>query len=279
MEGLDLVELFAGADELDGLAGHGLDGERRAASGVAVELGEHDAGDVEVFVEGLGGADGVLAGHGVDDEQDLVGLDGLFDGLELVHEGLIDMQAAGRIEEDHVVAVPDGVGNGGLGDIDRVRLPHLEDRDSQLFADDLQLLDRGRAVDIAGGEQRIFGLFFEKPGELGAVGGLARALQADEHDDGGRLRGDLKLLVFAAHEGGQLFVDDLDDHLRGREALEHVSADAALGGLFDEVLDDLVIDVGLEQRQTDLAHGFLDVGLGQAALAAQLFERVRELFG
>ena len=76
------------------------------------------------------------------------------------------MQAAGRIEEDHVVAVPDGVGNGGLGDIDRVRLPHLEDRDSQLFADDLQLLDRGRAVDIAGGEQRIFVLFLKSPASL-----------------------------------------------------------------------------------------------------------------
>lgn len=43
VERLDLIKLFAGADEFDGLAGHGLDGKRRAASCVAVELGEHDA--------------------------------------------------------------------------------------------------------------------------------------------------------------------------------------------------------------------------------------------
>ncbi len=175
---------------LIGLPVTALTRERRAAAGVAVELGEHDAGDVEVFVEGLGGVDRVLAGHRVDDEQDLVRLDRLFDGLELVHERLVDMQAAGRIEEDHVVAVPDGVGDGGLGDIDRVRLPHLEDRDAELFADDLQLLDGGRAVDIAGDEQRIFVLLFEQPGQLCAVRRFTRALQADQHDDGRRLGGD-----------------------------------------------------------------------------------------
>ena len=47
MERLDHVELFAGADELDGLAGDGLDGERSAAAGVAVELGEHHTVDVQ----------------------------------------------------------------------------------------------------------------------------------------------------------------------------------------------------------------------------------------
>ena len=243
-------------------------------------LVEHDAGDVEVLIERLGGTDGVLTGHGVDHEQDLVGLDGFLDGLQLVHERFVDVQAARRIEEDHVVAVPDGVGNGGLGNIDRVRLAHLKDGDTELRAYDLQLLDGGRTVNVTGGEQRTFLLLlFEKPGELCAVGGLARALQADQHNDRGRLGGELQLLVFAAHQIGQLFVDDLDDHLCGRQTLENVRADAALGGFFDEVLDDLVVDVGLQQGETDLAHGFLDVGLGQTALAAQLFECVRELFG
>ena len=279
MERLDLVELFAGADELDGLAGHGLDGQRRAASCVAVELGEHDAGNVEVLVERLGGADGVLTGHGVDHEQDLIGLHSRFDGLQLVHERFINVQAACRIEEDHVVAVPDGVGDGGLCNVDRVRLTHLKDGDIELRAYDLQLLDGGRTVNVTGGEQRVLVLLFEKPGELCTVGGLARALQADQHNDRGRLGGELQLLVFAAHQIGQLFVDDLDDHLCGRQTLENVRADAALGGFFDEVLDDLVVDVSLQQGKTDLAHGFLDVGLGQTALAAQLFECVRELFG
>ena len=51
MEGLEGVGLFAGADELDGLAGDVADGERRAAAGVAVHLGEDDAGEAEAACE------------------------------------------------------------------------------------------------------------------------------------------------------------------------------------------------------------------------------------
>ena len=39
VEGLDLIELFTRADELDGLSRDGLDRKRSAASCVAVELG------------------------------------------------------------------------------------------------------------------------------------------------------------------------------------------------------------------------------------------------
>ena len=71
MEGLEGVRLFAGADELDGLAGDVADGERRTAAGVAVHLGEDDAGEAEALVKVLRGVDGILAGHGVGDEEDL----------------------------------------------------------------------------------------------------------------------------------------------------------------------------------------------------------------
>ena len=44
--------------------------------------------------------------------------------------------------------------DGLLGDLHRVGLTHLKHRDSSLFAHHLQLLDGGRAVDIAGHQQR-----------------------------------------------------------------------------------------------------------------------------
>ncbi len=47
--------------------------QRRAAAGVAVELGQHHAGEADAVAERLRGGDGVLADHGVDDEQGLVG--------------------------------------------------------------------------------------------------------------------------------------------------------------------------------------------------------------
>jgi hypothetical protein len=52
VEGLDHVQLFAGAHEFDGLAGGRPDGEGRAAPGVAVQLGQHHAVDAQRLVEG-----------------------------------------------------------------------------------------------------------------------------------------------------------------------------------------------------------------------------------
>ena len=45
----------------------------RAAARIAVHFGEDDARDTEPLVELVGGFDGVLAGHGVGDEQDFGG--------------------------------------------------------------------------------------------------------------------------------------------------------------------------------------------------------------
>ena len=72
---------------------------------------------------------------------------------------------------------------------------------------------------------------------------------------------------------------DLHDLLPGGEALQDVLAGRALPHLGDEVLDDLEVDVGLEQREPDLAHRLRDRLLVEAALAAQVAEGVLELVG
>ena len=94
---------------LMGLPVDGPDGEGRAAPGVAVQLGEHDAVDAQRLVKGSGGVHRILAGHGVHHQQDLVGMDGGLDALQLVHQGLVHMEPAGGVQEDHVVAVVPGV--------------------------------------------------------------------------------------------------------------------------------------------------------------------------
>ena len=53
------------------------------------------------------------------------------------------------------------VADGLLGDMDGIALPHLKDGDVELTADDLQLLDGGGTVNVAGREQRIFVLLFK----------------------------------------------------------------------------------------------------------------------
>ena len=74
MEGFQRIELLADADQLDRPAGDGAHRQRRAAARIAVDAGQHDAGDGQPLVERLGDVDRVLAGHGVGDEQRLLGL-------------------------------------------------------------------------------------------------------------------------------------------------------------------------------------------------------------
>src|SRR5206468_11125370 len=69
MEFLERVEFFAGADELDRLAGDSAHRQRRAAAAVAVDAREHNAGEADALVEGAGKIYGVLAGQRVGDQQ------------------------------------------------------------------------------------------------------------------------------------------------------------------------------------------------------------------
>ena len=144
--------------EHDRLAGEVPHRQRGATAGVAVELGEHDAGEADAVLEGLGRDDGVLADHRVDDEQDLVGLHGVADVGGLLHQLGVDAEAAGGVDDDDVVLHAPGVLDRRAGDRDRVadaaaRLGR-EDVDAGLLADDLQLLDGVRALQVAGDEQR-----------------------------------------------------------------------------------------------------------------------------
>src|SRR5205085_1039784 len=68
----------------------------------------------------LGDVDGVLAGHGVDDEQHVVGAGDLADPHELVHEGLVHVQAAARVDDEDVLAVLLGLLARPGGDVHRV---------------------------------------------------------------------------------------------------------------------------------------------------------------
>ena len=148
---LEVAQLLAGGGEQDRLAGDRLDGQRGAAAGVAVELGEDHAVELRGLGELLGDVDRVLAGHRVDDEQHDVRLDALLDVRELLHQRLVDVQAAAGVDDQDVLAVALGLIERPAGDVDRVLVGALlVDRRARLAADLDQLLDGGRAVDVAG---------------------------------------------------------------------------------------------------------------------------------
>ncbi len=71
-------------------------------------------------------------------------------------------------------------------------------------------------------------------------------------------------------------MDQLDDLLAGVEALEDVVAERLGLHPRDEVLDDLEVDVGLEEREADLTHSLVDGVLVQPLRAAEVAKRCLE---
>ena len=119
---------------------------------------------------------------------------------------------------------------------------------------------------------------FSLPRELAAGGGLTGALQAGHQDHGGRTRRERDPRRLAAHQRGQLVVDDLDDLLARVELLGDLDPERALLDRVRELLDDLEVDVRFQQRETDLAHRLVDVVLGQCPTLSNTCERALEFF-
>ena len=207
--------------------------------------------------EALGDVDRVLAGQRIDDEQGLGRVGGRRDRLHLGHQLVVDVEAARGVEQDDVIGLELRRLDRALGDIDRL-LPG-DDRqrvDIRLAAEHRELLLRRRAGDVERGHQHLLALALGQAlGELGRRRRLARALEADHHDHGGRATSRSSSAVSEPKRLDQRVVDDLDDHLPRRDRAQHFLADRFLGDLVDEIARDRERDVGLEQGDAHFAHG------------------------
>jgi hypothetical protein len=248
----------------------------RAASGIAVHLGKDDTVHAYPLIEGLGHVHGFLTGHGVYHQDGIRHLNGFLDVRQLLHHGFVDLQTACRIQKYHVLAVLSGMLHGCRRDLGRLMVrPHGEDIHAHLFAVDLQLFDGCGPVDIQGCQQRLSAPGFHLAGQLGCCGGLAGALQAHHHDDSGLSAGkELYFRRLGAHQTDQFVVDDLDDHLGRIQAVHDILADRSLLNGFDEVLDDLEIDIGFQKSHLYFAQGRFDIRFAEPSLAAQILKYV-----
>ena len=170
--------------------------------------------------------------------------------------------------------------HGAPGDLDR-RLAR-DDRqrgDAGLLPELPQLFLRGRTAGIERRHQDLLALALGKAlRDLRRGRRLARALQADHHDDDRRGRVEVDRLAFLAEHLDKLVMDDLDDHLAGLDRLQHRGADGLLADLVGERSHDLERHVGLDERAADLAQRGRDVGLRQRAAAGEAVQDRAEAF-
>ena len=159
----------------------------------------------------------------------------------------------------------------GAGDVGRLLVGGRgKEVGAGLLGDGAQLLDRRRTVDVAGNGEHFFALGLAQPfGQLADGSGLARALQAGHQDDGRRLGGQIEFGRTAAHQVGEFAVHDAHQGLTRCQAGQHFLAERLFADAGDQVAHHRQRDIGLEQRDADLAQHFLGVGLGETGLAAQ----------
>ncbi|MNM78701.1 hypothetical protein D3C81_906120 [compost metagenome] len=274
VERFQAVEFFRNTGKLDRFARDVAHGQGRTAARVTVELGQHDARQRQRIIEGLGRVDGVLAQHGVDDEQGFDRFHGAVDGGDFAHHLFVDTQAARRIDDQHVVVMLFRPVQRGKGDIDRlVGAGGREEVGAHLGGDRLQLGDRGGTVDVGRDGQHFLLLFFlQVLRQLADGGGFTHTLQTGHQDDGGRLLGKADLRRFrpqvGAHQGGQLALHHAHQGLARRQRGNDILAHGFFFDFGDEFAHGGQGDVGLEQRQAHFAQHVGGVRFGQARLAA-----------
>ena len=158
-------------------------------------------------------------GHRVHHQVDLLGLDAAVDLRQLGHQLLVDVQPAGRVEDEHVAP-------GGLGLLHR-RLAQGHrvlgrqvgvDGQAELLAEDLQLLDGGGALQVGRHQHRL------SPPLLDAAAPACRRWSSCRTLAGRRAsarsaRREVQRVVDRAHQLDQLLVDDADELLGGIERL------------------------------------------------------------
>ena len=173
----------------------------------------------------------LLAGHRVDDEQHLGRVDDAGDPRDLLHHRVVDVEAAGGVEDHDVEAArPAPLRARSARPRAAACRPARVWTSTPIWSPSVhELVDGRRAVDVGGHEERPLPLLAQADGELRGGRRLARALEADEHQDR-RLRVETEPMPLAAEDRDELVVDDLDDLLAGIHAAEHVRADARARG-------------------------------------------------
>ena len=282
MEGLQRLHLLAGADELDRRTADLADREGGATAGIAIEFGEHGAGDSHLLVEGAGEIGGLLANHRIHHQQHLVGLHGIADPHHLLHHRGIDLQPAGGIHQHRVVALLFGLAEAGGGDLLGLGLrAEAEYLHTDLGAQGFELIDGGRPIHVGGHQQRLAALLLEVQPQLGGGGGFASPLQAGHQHHAGTA-GFAALGqggIGATHGLHQLFVHHLDELLVGADPPHHLRPEGLAPHLINEILHHRQAHIGLQQGAPHVLQGRFDVGFTDGGLTPEGLDGVIEALG
>ena len=269
-EDLEVLGLLAGAGEPDLLAGGASQGERGAASSVAVELGQDHA--VEADRREKASPTFTASWPVIESATSSVSVTGTAAfsrfSSSISSPSTWRRPAVSRITTSLPRRCASLIAAAAMSST----LPCAGvEGDLLALGEGAQLVDGGGAPQVEGGQERAVAVAPCQEGELDRGRRLARALEPDQHHDGGGAAV-AKALRVAAQELDQLVVDGLDDLLRGGQAGGDLHACDPRPHPLDELLDDLEVDVGFEEGHADLAEAGVDVLGAEDAAAGDLLE-------
>src|SRR2546421_5456886 len=105
MERFQGIQLLADSDKLYRHARDAAYRKRAASASVSIELRHDETADRQPLMELQREVDRILARHGVDNQKRFDRIHGRLDLLQLTHQIIIDMKAAGGVENHYIVAV------------------------------------------------------------------------------------------------------------------------------------------------------------------------------
>ncbi|MNJ45612.1 hypothetical protein D3C77_407180 [compost metagenome] len=155
MERLKRVDLLPERCEFDRAAGNRLDGQRRTAASIAVQLGQHDPRQLELLIEALSHVDGILPRHRIDDKQHFIRLRYFMNLTKLLHQFFVNMQPSRGVNQQVIVAVILRMLQGLSGNLHgAVSLGKREYGNLDLLAKHLKLLNSRWTINISRHKQR-----------------------------------------------------------------------------------------------------------------------------
>ena len=190
VEDLQVLGLFAHADEADGDVEFLGDADDHAAAGRAVQLGEDQAGDFGGSRELAGLFEGVLAGGAVEDQENLMrnaGGDLLHDALDLgqlVHQVLLVVEAPSRIDQDHVVPLATALSTASKATAaGSASWPWSDEIGPGALSPDPKLVHGRGPERVGGSDGDLEAALGELVAEFADGGGLAHAVDPDDEED------------------------------------------------------------------------------------------------
>src|ERR1044072_9216041 len=119
------------------------------------------SGESELAIKTDGLIHGVLPGHRVGDEENLMRSDGIFDGAQLLHQLFVNMQTSRGVDQKKITKLPLRLFQCLLANRHgRLFWIGVIDRQLELAAENFQLLDGRGGIDVGRDKVRATLLFF-----------------------------------------------------------------------------------------------------------------------